>query len=182
MFESALKNTDSYFHESYPGIGASTGSRDLMLDAGALFGGSPILLCGWVAGVRVFGVGLGGRSVLSGLLGWWGWQGVWGRLVCVLWRIACGDRCVVHSLLGGHWFGLVKCSIKIYRRAFNQDYNSMILWNFPGLQLFGSTRDSPSRPCLLVIITLRFTCGEKKNWQSIKTYQNIMHIIVVLFK
>ena len=127
MFESALKNTDSYFDESYPGIGASTGSRDLMLDAGALFGDSPILLCGWVAGVRVFGVGFGDLSVLLGLLGWRGWQGVWGHLVCVLlahcvWGSVCGSLFV-----GGNWFKLVKCSIKIYRRAFNQDYNSMIL-------------------------------------------------------
>ena len=33
-------------------------------------------------------------------------------------------------------------------------------------------------PCLLVIITLRFTCGEKKNWQSIKKSQNVMSMIV----
>ena len=29
-------------------------------------------------------------------------------------------------------------------------------------------------PCLLVIITLRFTCGEGKIWSNIKKYQNIM--------
>ena len=34
--------------------------------------------------------------------------------------------------------------------------------------------------CLLLITTLRFTCGEKKIWYSIKKYQNIMPIIVAV--
>ena len=32
--------------------------------------------------------------------------------------------------------------------------------------------------CLLIIITLRFTCGEKKFWYSIKNSQNMISIIV----
>ena len=33
-------------------------------------------------------------------------------------------------------------------------------------------------PCLLLIITLRFTCGERKIWSNIKKSQNIMTMIV----
>ena len=33
-------------------------------------------------------------------------------------------------------------------------------------------------PCLLLVITLRFTCGEKKIWYNIKVSQNIMKMIV----
>ena len=32
----------------------------------------------------------------------------------------------------------------------------------------------------VLIITLRFNCGEKKIWYGIKRYQNIMCIIVVI--
>ena len=34
--------------------------------------------------------------------------------------------------------------------------------------------------CLLLIITLSFTCGEKKNWYIIKKSQNIVSIVVAL--
>ena len=36
-------------------------------------------------------------------------------------------------------------------------------------------------PCLLLIITFLFTCGEKKICSSIKMSQNIMNIVVALF-
>ena len=35
-------------------------------------------------------------------------------------------------------------------------------------------------PCLLIVITLRFTCGEKNIRYSIKKFQDIMLIIAVL--
>ena len=34
-------------------------------------------------------------------------------------------------------------------------------------------------PCLLLIIMLRFTCGDSKSWSNIKMSQNIMTMIVV---
>ena len=68
-------------------------------------------------GVRVFGAGFGELSILSG------WRGVWGRLVCV--RLAhcvrgsvCGSPFVGGGIGSGWW---------IYRRAFNQNYNSRML-------------------------------------------------------
>ena len=36
-------------------------------------------------------------------------------------------------------------------------------------------------PCLLLIMVLRLTCGEKNIWQTIKKSQNIMTVIVVPF-
>ena len=33
--------------------------------------------------------------------------------------------------------------------------------------------------CLLLIIALRYTCGERKIWSNIKKYQNIMKMIVL---
>ena len=35
--------------------------------------------------------------------------------------------------------------------------------------------------CLLLIITLYFTCGETKNWWNIQKFQNIMSMVVVSF-
>ena len=52
-------------------------------------------------------------------------------------------------------------------------YNSMGFWDFPDLSnfpkilsltSFGNSWDNLYIPCLLRIITLRFTCGEKKVW------------------
>ena len=33
-------------------------------------------------------------------------------------------------------------------------------------------------PYLLIIITLRFTCGEKKIWYSIQNSQHVMSVVV----
>ena len=69
-------------------------------------------------------------------------------------------------------------------------YNSnfMMFWDFSDLSWFpdlswslisfGNSWGNSYIPCLLLIITLRSTCGEKKVWQSIKKSQNIMSIIV----
>ena len=67
-------------------------------------------------------------------------------------------------------------------------YNSMKTWHllnsfyFPkilSLKLFGNWWGNSYISCLLLIIMIRFTCGERKIWQNIKKSQNIMTKIVV---
>ena len=62
-------------------------------------------------------------------------------------------------------------------------YNSREFWDFPdlskfpkilSLKLFGNSYILS----LLVIIALRFTCGESKIWEDIKMSQNIMKMTV----
>ena len=64
-------------------------------------------------------------------------------------------------------------------------YNSMGLYNFSDIFSFSSILILKSFGnsfvlCLLLIITLRFTCGEKKISSSIKMSQNIMNMFVDL--
>ena len=65
--------------------------------------------------------------------------------------------------------------------------NSMKCWNFPDicefpkilcLESFGNSYSNSYIPCLLLIIALRFTCGESKICGNIKISQNIMTMIV----
>ena len=44
---------------------------------------------------------------------------------------------------------------------------------------FGNSSGNSFIPCVLLILTLRFTCGEKKIWQSNKSSQNIMSMVVL---
>ena len=46
---------------------------------------------------------------------------------------------------------------------------------------FGNSWGNSYIPCLQVIITYRFTCGERKICQNIKKSQNIMKVVVGLF-
>ena len=48
MFERILKNTNSYFDESYPKYNTSTKSKDLIQNTSPLFNNSPTSPCNWV--------------------------------------------------------------------------------------------------------------------------------------
>ena len=47
--------------------------------------------------------------------------------------------------------------------------------------MFGNSWGNLYISCLLLIITLYFTCGERKNWWNIQKFQNIMSMVVVSF-
>ena len=51
---------------------------------------------------------------------------------------------------------------------------------FQSLKPFGNSWDNSYIPCLLLIITLGFTCGERKICSTIKKCQNIMNMIVTI--
>ena len=66
--------------------------------------------------------------------------------------------------------------------------NSMRFWDFSdiscfpkilSLKLFGNSTGYSYIPCLLLIITLRFTCGEAKIFATIKKSQNDMNMMIV---
>ena len=66
-------------------------------------------------------------------------------------------------------------------------YHSMKFSDFPdhfyfpkvlSFKSLSNLWDNSYIPCLLLIIALSFTCGEKKVWQNIKRCQNIMKMIV----
>ena len=70
-------------------------------------------------------------------------------------------------------------------------YVSVRFWDFPGfsqfpkiisLQSFGSSWCNSYMSCLLLIITLCFTCGERKIWSNIKWSRNIMIMIEFSWK
>ena len=54
------------------------------------------------------------------------------------------------------------------------DYNSIKFWGFPNILYFpkilsfGNSLDNLYIPCLILIITFRFTCGERKICQTSK--------------
>ena len=60
----------------------------------------------------------------------------------------------------------------------------MVQWRFswyflfPKILSFNSWGNSWGNTSLLLIGTLRFTCGEKKIWSAIKNFQKIMNMIV----
>ena len=49
---------------------------------------------------------------------------------------------------------------------------------FSNFKSFGNLWENSYLPCLLLIITLHFTCAEKKIWWNIKTSQFIMALTV----
>ena len=88
-----------------------------MQNTSPLFNGSPILLCGWVAG----GAGI--------------WGGLWGAVEFVGVAGGMGSSCLrpfgalragVGVWLTLYW-GMIGSSWLIYRHAFNQNYNSRML-------------------------------------------------------
>ena len=60
----------------------------------------------------------------------------------------------------------------------------MVQWRFswyflfPKILSFNSLGNSWGNTSLLLIGTLRFTCGERKIWSAIKNFQKIMNMIV----
>ena len=62
-------------------------------------------------------------------------------------------------------------------------YNSVMFCNFPdisfpkilSLKLFGNSWGNSHIPCLLLVIMLCFTCGERRIWSTIKKSQNYDH-------
>ena len=86
-------------------------------------------------------------------------------------------------------FFLVLKKFTFWEEDWRLGYNSMKFWDFPNisqvpkvlsLQLFGNSSGNWYIFCLLLTITLRFTCGERKICSNIKKSQRIMSTIVVL--
>ena len=108
--------------------------------------------------------GSGGGLALGVFCG--GWGCCWG-----LWEICGGGRRLGRGLFFGAvaGLGLRFCGGRALARVVSVD-----LAKFLRTPVSIEHLRSTCIPCLLVIITLRFTCGEGKIWSNIKKYQNIM--------
>ena len=75
-------------------------------------------------------------------------------------------------------FLLVLTKFSFWEEDWALGYNSMIFWDFPDIS-FGNSWGNSYISYLLLIITLYFTCGERKNYSTIRKSQNIMNMVLV---
>ena len=99
------------------------------------------------------------------------------------------DKLTLHFMSTAH-YGKSSISIfqeflaiidKMLEEDWTPGYISMRFWDFPeilSLKLFGNSWSNQHIPCLLLVITLHFTCGKRQIWQIIKKSQNIITMIV----
>ena len=83
-------------------------------------------------------------------------------------------------------FLLVLTKFSFWEEDWALGYNSMKFWDFPdisqkilSLKSFGNSWGNSYKLYLLLIVRLRFTCGESKICSTIKKSQNIMRMVVI---
>ena len=83
-------------------------------------------------------------------------------------------------------FLLVLTKFSFWEEDLALGYTSITFWHFLNIFWFAKTLSLKSFgnsyiPCLWLIITLRFTCGEREIYSTIKMSQNIMRMILFNF-
>ena len=103
-------------------------------------------------------------------------RGIWGGLF-FSWGVA---RCLFFFFGGGVLLVLAGFSVFWWGRGCGVMVQWRFSWYFlfPKILSFNSLGNSWGNTSLLLIGTLRFTCGEKKIWSAIKNFQKIMNMIV----
>ena len=100
-------------------------------------------------------------------------------------------KLTLHFMLTAHYgkssisifqeFLAIIAKIFMLEEDWTPGYISMRFWDFPeilSLKLFGNSWSNLHIPCLLLVITLHFTCGKRQIWQIIKKSQNVITMIV----
>ena len=108
-------------------------------------------------------------------------------LFCKLVALILGKSCVKdlrvnkivkQVMFKGVWRRLI-CQ-ELFAETINKIFETIFGFNGKKtltFKLFSSTECNTYIPCFLLIITLCFTCGERKIWSNIKKSRNIMTMI-----